>query len=433
MATDSSRREWELLLVLAAIQFTNILDFVILMPLGPQLMRIFSVSPQQFGLVVSAYTLSAGIMGFLGGFFLDRFDRKAALLTLYAGFAIGTFLCAVAPTYGFLLAARVVTGACGGVLAATIFAVVGDAIPDSRRGAATGTIMSSFSAASVFGIPLGLYLANLYSWHTPFFLIAGTSGVLFILAYRLLPSMKMHTQSPEANERPIAAMKALLTHSAHLRTFAFSMGLMLAGFAMFPYIATYLVLNAGMDESHLPYVYFFGGGSTVFTARFIGKLADRYGKTRVFTWLAVLSVVPILAVTNMPQLPLPVVLIVTTVFFIVVSGRMTPAIAMITATVEPHRRGRFMSVNSSVQQLSAGIASYGAGLIIGKASNGSLTNFGIVGLIAAATTLVCIYLAKRLRFVDAAVPHRPHGPKSSEGTPEERAVIREGNPLPDRE
>ncbi|MCI0707314.1 MAG: MFS transporter [Ignavibacteriae bacterium] len=391
--------EWQLLLVLAAVQFTNILDFVIMMPLGPQLMRVFSISPQEFGLAVSAYTFSAGTTGILGALFLDRFDRKTALLTLYGGFAVGTLLCAVAPTYGFLVAARVVAGAFGGVLGATVLAVVADVIPEARRGAAMGVIMTSFSAASVFGVPLGLYFANLYGWHMPFVLLAVSSAVLFALAYRVLPAMGTH-KAHATGENPVRSLLSLLTHPDHLRTLAFMMTMIVAGFSVIPYIAPYMVSTIGFAEEDLPLVYFFGGGATIFTARYIGQLADRHGKLNVFMWIAGLSIIPILFVTNMPNMSLAAVLVVTTLFFILVSGRMTPAMAMVTATVEPRRRGSFMSLNASVQQLSAGIASYGAGLILGEAADGSLTNYGIVGILATAMTVLCIILARKLKFVE---------------------------------
>lgn len=375
-----------------------------MMPLGPHLMRTFTISPQQFGLVVSAYTISAGIVGFGGAFFIDRFDRKFALLTMYGGFTIGTLLCAVAPSYEFLVIARTVAGAFAGTMGAIVFAAVGDAIPDARRGAAMGIIMSSFSVASVAGVPFGLFLANHYDWHMPFFFLGGMSLVVLVVGFKALPPMRIHLVN-KVYEHPMVAMKYMLTHRNHLRAFLFMMAMMIAGFSVIPYISPYLVSNAGLPEADLPLVYFFGGAFTIFTARIVGGLSDRFGKAKVFTIVALLSIVPILVLTNLPPLSLTSIIIVTTIYTVFTSGRMVPSMALITGSVEPQRRGSFMSINSSIQQLSAGVASYGAGLIIGKSSTGTLTGYGIVGILASISTLLCIVLAWRIRTAEPPTPH----------------------------
>jgi predicted MFS family arabinose efflux permease len=202
-----------------------------------------------------------------------------------------------------------------------------------------------------------------------------------------------------------------------LNAFAFISAVVIAGFAVIPYLSPYLVSNVGLTEHDLPYVYFFGGGATIFTSRYIGKLSDKYGKQKVFTWIAGSSVIPILLVTNLPRLPVWVALVVTTIFMVLVSGRGVPAMALLTASVEPRQRGSFMSVNFSIQQVSAGLASFGAGLILGKSSTGELTHFGIVGAIALATSIVCVVLSKRIRNVDpTSAGSAPARELSSEST-----------------
>src|SRR3954454_8516755 len=198
-----------LLFVLAAIQFTTVVDFLIIMPLGPQYMRVFAINPGQFGLIVSAYAVSAGICGIAASFFLDRFDRKLALLSLYSGFTIGTLFCALAPTYPLLVAARVVAGAFGGVAGALILAIVGDVVPEERRGAAMGLVMSSFSVASVCGVPLGLLLASRLNWHVPFFALSVLCLVVFISAALVMPSLKSHLVHAQ-DQHPAARMLAVL-------------------------------------------------------------------------------------------------------------------------------------------------------------------------------------------------------------------------------
>ncbi len=392
-----------ILIILAAIQFTNILDFIILMPLGPQLMRIFSISPQEFGFAVSAYTFSAGISGFLAAFFLDRFDRKKSLLWLYLGFAIGTFLCSVSPTFWFLVAARVVTGIFGGILGATVLAIVSDLVPYERRGAAMGLIMMSFSLAQVIGVPTGLFLANNFGWHMPFVFLASTALVCMLVGWRILPSMRAHLHA-EHNEHPIETVKILLTERSTLRALIFMIALILAGFAIIPYLSPYFIANVGRTEADLPYIYFFGGAATILSSRLVGKLADKYGKLRIFIIVALLSTIPIVLVTNLPHVSLTVAIIALTLFMVLVSGRAVPSMAMVTASVPPKRRGSFLSLNSSVQQLSAGVASFGAGMIIGKSPDGGLTNFGLVGVISALTTIACVLLARNLKPVEEKNP-----------------------------
>jgi predicted MFS family arabinose efflux permease len=361
-------------------------------------MRVFSISPQQFGLVVSAYTFSAGVVGIVGALFIDRFDRRTVLLSLYAGFAVSNLFCAVAPSYEILLMGRVVAGAFGGLMGATVFAVVADVIPEIRRGAAMGTVMTSFSLATVAGVPVGLFLANNLGWHVPFFMLAGTSSVVLVVGYFALPPVRGHLVH-ERTASPVRSLLTLITHKNHISAFVFVSAVVVAGFSVIPYLSPFLVANVGLTEANLPYIYLLGGGATVFTSRFFGKLSDRIGKQKAFAWIAGCSVVPILAITNLPRLPLWATLTVTTIFMVLVSGRWVPAMSMVTSSVTPELRGSFMSVNSSIQQISSGIAAYGGGLILGKSPTGELTNFGIVGVIAVTTSVLCILLSKRMRSV----------------------------------
>lgn len=407
----SSKREWLLLFVLVSVQFTHVLDFVIMMPLGPQLMRVFDISPQEFGFIVSAYTFSAGVTGFLSAFIIDKFDRRTALLFLYFGFTIGTFLCGIAPTYLMLMLARIVAGGFGGVLGALIFAVIGDCIPEHRRGAATGTVMSAFSIASVAGVPLGLYLANHFGWHVPFFMLAALSTLALALAYKELPSMRAHLQTHTTPETPIEALRklyALVSTPNHLNALVFMVVLMVGGFTVIPYISPYFVSNVGMSESELPLIYFFGGAATIFTSRFIGKLSDKFGKAKMFTVMSFSSMVIIYAITHVPQVPLVLALVITTLFMITMNGRFVPAVALVTSSVDPKSRGSFMSINSSAQQLASGASSFVAGLIVGKASDGTMTNYNLVGLLAIAATVLCLFLVRRIKMVEeVALPSPP--------------------------
>jgi predicted MFS family arabinose efflux permease len=389
-----------LLGVLAAIQFTAVLDFMIIMPLGPQYMRVFHIDPQQFGLIVSAYALAAGVAGIVAGFFLDRFDRKRAMMLLYAGFTLGTLFCALAPTYPTLVAARVVAGAFGGVTMGLVMAVIGDVIPEARRGRAMGIVMSSFSVASICGVPLGLELANKLDWHVPFYALAGLCVFVLLAIAMVMPSLRGHIDR-FATQPPAQLMAAILSDRSNRRALMFMAMLICTGFCVFPFLATYMVKNVGLTEQQLPLIYLCGGICTLVSMNLIGRWADRSGKRRVFTIMTLASMIPVVIVTNLPHVALGIALLISTIFMVCSSGRVVPAMAMLTASVEPHQRGGFMSINSSVQQLSSGIAAWLSGVIIGQ-SGGHMTRFGLVGGLSVIFGLLAIYLARFLKSTGAS-------------------------------
>ena len=406
-----TRQEKFLLFVLAAVQFTHIMDFMIVMPLGPQLMRLFSIEPHQFSAVVSAYTFSAGLFGFAGAFFLDRFDRRTALLWLSVGFATGTLLCALAPNYELLLIARAATGAFGGILGALVLAIVGDVFPLERRASAMGIVMAAFSVASVFGVPFGLYLASAFSWHAPFLFLGGVGALLIGAIVVWVPSLRGHLVGGEVaaqRKNPLRVVTNVAGSPNQLRALLFMLLLMMGQFTIIPLLATYMVRNVGFSEAQLTLIYLCGGALTIFTSPLIGRWADRTGHRRVFTVFMLINLVPLLLVTHLPPTHVALVLTITTLFFVCGGGRMIPAMSMITATVLPQNRGSFMSINASVQQLSAGLAAYVAGLIVTERADGSLLHYDVVGYLAVACTLAAIWAGRRLRTVEE-VPAAPAG------------------------
>lgn len=391
------RESW-LLLLLAVIQFTHIIDFVIMMPLGPQLMRVFSISPKEFSFLVSAYTFSAAVSGFISTLFIDKFDRKNALLGLYGGFIIGTFCCAIAPNYQMLLLARILAGAFGGVIGALVFAIIGDAIPEERRGAATGKVMAAFSAASIAGVPVGLYLASRMNWHAPFYALTFLSLGVLVVAYLLLPAMRGHLTNA-VRTKPLGVVGDILRNSNLLWALALMVILTLAGFTIVPFISPYLVANVGFSETDLPFMYLFGGLATVVTSQLAGRLSDRYGKQKIFVYTALFSLIPILLLTQLKPASHYLIFTVTTLFFIGFGARFVPAMSLITSSVRPKQRGSFMSFNASIQQMAAGLSAFLSGLIIEKTTAGTLLHFDQIGYLAAGATLLCIFIIRRLKVV----------------------------------
>ncbi len=393
------KQEKLILWTLAAINFIHIVDFMILMPLGPQLMRVFDISPREFGLLVSSYTFSAGISSFFGAFFLDRFDRKTILLWVYVGFSIATLGCAISPSYPILLFARVISGLFGGLTSALILAIIGDVIPDSRRGRAMGLVMAAFSLASVLGVPMGLFLASLSDWHTPFYILTGLSIISLGMIVKFIPNITEHLGKEIIRPSPIEVVKRVTGNSNQMRAIALSVMMMFGQFMIIPFLSPYNVANVGFTEMQLTYIYMAGGAFTIFTSPWVGRLSDKYGKLKVFTIFMALNVIPIGVITHLGITPVPLVLVITTMFFVTSNGRYVPAAAIITGTARPENRGSFLSFNSAIQQMSAGLASLIAGIIIGETATGQLTNFNLVGYLAIFFSLLCIPLARRVKIV----------------------------------
>jgi predicted MFS family arabinose efflux permease len=401
--TLDTKQEKRLLLSLSGIQFTHILDVMIIMPLAPMLMRTFSLSTVQFGWLVSAYTFTAAASAILAAAVIDRFDRRHVLLTFYAAFIVATALCAAAPSYTLLLIARGMAGAFGGVLGSLVHVYIADTIPYERRGKATGKIMAAFSLSTVLGVPLSLMLVNHLpdiGWRAPFMLVALAGMLFWWLARNAIPSIPTRITDKRISQS-LAPMRQVLAHPNHWRAFAFMLLMMLGGFTVIPYITLYITLNLGYPETLLPVLYLAGGAFIFFTSRWFGHLSDEYGKPRVFRVIAILAMLPVLAMTHITAMPWWGVLCVTTPFFILVSGRFVPGMAIITAAGEPRLRGTFMSMISAVQSAGSSIASLIAGYIITINPQGMLEHYDIVGYIACAAILATLWLVSHIRVAPA--------------------------------
>jgi predicted MFS family arabinose efflux permease len=390
------RRERLYVIILAAIQIVHILDFVMIMPLGPRFMRVFNISPSAFSTLVAAYTFSAGIVGFFGALYADHFDRKKFLLFNFVGFIVGTFMCAIAQNFASLLTARIVAGAFGGVLNACVLAMVTDLIPFERRGNAMGVVMSAFSIASVLGVPTGLYITQMLDWNAAFYFICLVGLIFLILSIFILPSIQVRETALSVKDN-LRNFKVILMQPDYLQSFLLTSVLGFGIFMVVPFISPYMVGNVGLKESQLPLIYLCGGLCTIITARLIGKACDRIGSYKVFRTVALISIIPVLLLTHLPPVPLFLALACTSFFMMTGSGRFIPAMTIISAVVKPKERGTFMSLENASRQLSSGVASQIAGFIIGAGAAGSLTNYNRVGYITVSTTLIAIIIAYKIR------------------------------------
>ncbi|MFA6202205.1 MAG: MFS transporter [Gallionella sp.] len=389
------QRERYLLLTLSGMQFSHILDFMIMMPLGPILMHEFSITTHEFGFLVASYSFSAAFAGLLAATFVDKFERKRLLLTVFALFGLSTLACGFAPGYATLLIARGLAGAFGGVMGAMVQTLVGDLIPFERRATASGVISSSFSLSTVAGVPLSLWLANHYNWRAPFILIAVTTVVFMIIALRHLPDVRHHLNQAR-RAHPFSAMFDVLHDANHLRALIFTMLILFSGFTVIPYITVYAVANVGILQHDIFYIYLAGGAATLVTSPLIGRWADRAGKVKIYRIMAVASTVPLFAVTQIEAAPLWVWLISTTLFFVLISGRMIPAMAIITSAAIPKLRGTFMSLNSATQQLASGLAATLAGFITTQSATGQIAGYDHVGYVAIAANILAIAFVARI-------------------------------------
>ena len=408
MYSLDANHERRLLWLLALTQFTIIMDFMVMMPLGPQIMHSFGITPAEFATAVSAYSWCSGLSGLFAATYIDRFDRRRLLLAMYALFALSNLACALANSFHLLLAARAFAGITGGVLASVIMAIVADVIPVQRRGAATGTIMTAFSLAAIAGVPAGVMLGAHFGWAAPFLLLVALSGAIWLAGWRLVPSLAGHLsrrQPPLVEVLP--DLMRLLCDPRHLAAFALTFVMMVAHMLVIPFISPVLVANHGVAPEQLSWLYMAGGAATFFTSRRVGKLADRFGPRRVFRITALLACLPVLFVTHLPGLPFYALLLFFPVFMVLMSARMVPMQALLTTVPQPDRRGAFLSANSALQALGTGCGAWFGGLMLGNASDGRILGYGTVGWVSVAVALAGVLWISRMRSAQAPQNQAP--------------------------
>lgn len=387
--------ERALLLVLVAIQFTHMVDFVIIMPLGDRLRRELSISPEQFGAVVASYAWAAGIASLLASLVIDRFDRRSVLLTMYAGFGLSTLFCGLAPNYELLLLSRTLAGIFGGLAAVSLMAVIGDVFPPEKRGRATGAVVSSFAVASIIGLPIGLKLAAEYGRAAPFIALAVFSGIVWLIGLIRLPPVRGHLSVPRRH--PLREFAAVARVPNHLWGFAFSFFLVLGTFTVASFIAPVLCSMNGWGEDELWKMYLTAGTCTLLATIIVGRLADRFSRLVLFRILGAAAMVLAVVISNLSVVSLWIATLAISGFMVCAAGRMIPAQAMMLGASIPATRGAFMSLNTSVQHLATGLAPMIAGIIIVETPDKKLTGFPIVGLVSAATAAISLLIAGRMK------------------------------------
>ncbi|GGB81285.1 MFS transporter [Dyadobacter sediminis] len=387
--------------IIATLQFTVVLDFMVLSPLGYILLDELSISTSQFGLVVSAYAFSAGAAGLLTAGFADKFDRKKLLLFFYTGFVIGTFLCGIAPDYHFLLMARIFTGLFGGVIGSITSAIITDLFAIEVRGRVMGFVQMAFASSQVLGIPIGLYLAKVSSWHAPFLMIVGLSIVVGLLIFKYMQPINGHLKM-QTKSNAFSHLGKTLSRPEYLQGFAATILLATGGFMLMPFGTAFGVNNLGIKEDQLPTLYMITGICMLVFSPFIGKLSDRIGKYKVFLGGSAIACAMTLIYCNLGITPLWIIITLNVLLFVGITGRMISASALMTAVPEPQDRGAFMGVNSSVQQIAGGIASLIAGFIVTETSTGYIKNYPTLGNVVVFAIFVTALLMYRIhKYVTA--------------------------------
>ncbi|MFL9836641.1 MFS transporter [Flavobacterium sp. ST-75] len=382
--------------MLALTQFTVILDFMVISPLGDILMKSLDMTTANFGFAVSAYAFSAGIAGLLAAGFADKFDRKKLLIFFYTGFILGTFCCAMANSYLTLVAARIVTGLFGGVIGSVSLAIVTDLFLLEQRGRVMGFIQMAFATSQILGIPLGLYFANNWGWHSSFLMIVVLAVAILALIIIKLEPVNKHLEI-KSDKNPFIHLLHTLTNKRYQTGFTAIAILSVGGFMLQPFGTAYLVNNIKVSHEELPIIFFFTGLAVLFIMPMVGKLSDRMSKLKLFTIGSLISIIMILIYTNLPPIPVWQIIVINMILFMGIMSRMVPATTLNTAVPQTQDRGAYMAITSSLQQIAGGIAAVCAGYIVHQETKMSpLINYDVLGYVISIITLLSILLILRV-------------------------------------
>ncbi|MBL7805305.1 MAG: MFS transporter [Saprospiraceae bacterium] len=400
--------------LLALTQFTVVLDFMVMAPMGDILIKALDINPKQFGFAVSAYAFSAGISGLLAAGFADKYDRKKLLLFFYTGFILGTAFCGLAPNYPTLLAARIITGVFGGVIASISMAIVADLFHINQRGRVMGVVQMGFAASQVLGIPIGLLLATHWGWHATFLMIAALGAVLSLVMLRGMKPVDQHL-SLQKEQKAVQHLVNTFANKTYRQAFMTTALLSIGGFLLMPFSSAFLVNNVGITQEQLPLIFMSTGVFSLIIMPLMGKLSDKVDKFRLFSIGSVWAMIWMVVYTNLPVTPIWAVITVNILLFAGIMSRMVPAMAIMSSVPAMSDRGAFMSINSSLQQIAGGIAASFAGLIIVQADkNSPIEHYPILGVIGAAIVLLCIWLMDRIRKSRRKMEQVEHVPPAPE-------------------
>lgn len=397
--TFSPRQDMFLIIALLISNVAHVIDFVVVMPLGPMLMKDFNIPAVSFGHIVSVYTFAAAASSFLSSFWLDRFNRKTSMVLLLIGFLLANLMCANATTEWMLMLGRVVAGFFGGVISALVYSIIGQVIPASRRGRAMGVIGMSFPLVSIIGVPLALYLGERFNWRAAFFLVLGFSLLALLLSYFSIPSIEPETDRASGHTILTPIIK-VFRYRPHLSGFLLVTLTVFGGFTIVPYLAPFLINHEYIKSDQLFLIYLVGGLGSIIGSRVIGTFADKKGKIVMLRWTLVLAMLSIGLLTNLPQHSLWMVLLATSATMIFLPGRFVCVIAYLSLIADKNNRGAFMSLVSTLQQLTIGISTIVGGYLVGETSDGRFSSYWLVGVVAILANTLIYLMSSHLRRIE---------------------------------
>ena len=386
--------------LVALVQLVNVLDFMMVMPLGPDFARALGIPEARLGIVGGSYTAAAAAAGLICSRFLDRFDRRSALAVTMLGLAVGTFAGGHAVDLDTLVAARVVAGAFGGPATALSLAIVADVVPPDRRGRAMSVVSAAFSVSAVFGVPTGLALARLGSWRTPFFAIAGVGVVVTLVAFTLLPPLCGHLsgfRTQRASARELVRRPAMALSLAAAGALTFSI------FLVVPNLSAFVQHNLAYPRSRLELLYLVGGTASFAVLRATGVMVDRVGAARVAAFGTAVLIATV-ALGFLPSPPLLPVVVTFVLFMSTASLRTVPLQTLASRLPAPAERAQFMALQSAVQHVSSSLGAFVAAEILAQGPGGTLRHMPAVLILSMATTL---FVPVLLWQVEVRVPASP--------------------------
>jgi len=386
-----------ILYLLAIINFTHIVDSMLIMPLGDIFIELFQISAKEYSWLVSSYAFAAFVSSIAGIFILDSLDRRKALLFLYFGFSVATLMTALATSFYTLILIRILTGFFGGMIGAIVLSIVSDLYLFKERGKAMGVIFAAFSLASAMGIPVGIYLATWSGWQVPFIVIGSLGLLAWTIIFFVFPTMTSHIDNTII-QKSTAGFKKIFNDNNQIKALFAAFILILAHFMIIPFISPYMIKNVGLTQEQISYQFFFGGLATVISSPYIGKLTDRIGVMKVFGTVMILSFIPTFLITNLTVVSIYFAIFCTTLFFVFGTGRMISSNTLITAAAPPENRGSFMSLKSATQQLAIGVSAFFSGQIMYIGEDQLYHNYDYVGYLSIVFGLISLYLISNIKI-----------------------------------
>jgi predicted MFS family arabinose efflux permease len=379
--------------LIASVQFVNVLDFMMVMPLGPDFARALHIPTSHLGFVGGSYTAAGAVAGISGSFFLDRFDRRKALFVSMLGLALATLLGGLAVNLETLLATRVLAGLFGGPATSLSYSIVADVVAPERRGRAMSAVMGAFSIASIAGVPLALELARVGGWRMPFFMVGASALLVTCFSIALLPPMRAHLNPSAFSKNGTSLFKRPEVIQAYLAV-AFAM---FGSFLMIPNLSAFFQANLHYPRNDMGFLYFVGGIVSFFVMRVAGRLVDRYSASSV----AFVSAIIVLIVLGGGYIAVPPVfspLLMFTLFMMGMSMRGVVVSSLASRVPASAERARYMSFQSAVQHIACALGAFASTQFLREGAGGILIGMPTLAIVTSVFSALVPFLLRSVEI-----------------------------------